>query len=73
MSTRKLRKKYLFGKRIISRLFTPFNILNRTPKRNLTRNLRATLPINELKYNPPTEGCPSLNLQMSKPHRFITI
>lgn len=65
MSTRKLKKKSLFGKRI-SRLFTPLNILNRKSKCHLTRNLRATLSTNELKYNPPTEGCPRSNLHRRK-------
>ena len=42
--------------------FTPLNIYNGTPGGRLNRDLRATLPINELKGNPLSEGCPILNL-----------
>ena len=37
-----------------------------TPEGRLTRYLRTTLPINQLKGNPPTEVCPILNV-----HRCI--
>ncbi len=43
-------------------MFTPLNIYNGTPGGRLNRDLMATLPINELKGNPPIEGCPILNL-----------
>ena len=33
----------------------------------LNRDLRATLPINELKGNPLSEGCPISNLHRCKP------
>jgi hypothetical protein len=46
--------------------FTPLNIYNGTPGGRLNRDLRATLPINELKGNPPAEGCPILNLHRCK-------
>jgi len=46
--------------------FTPLKIYNGTPEGRLNRDLRATLPINELKGKPPTEVCPILNL-----HRCI--
>jgi hypothetical protein len=46
--------------------FTPLNIYNGTPRGRLNRDLRATLPINELKGNPPMEGCPILNLHRCK-------
>ena len=46
--------------------FTPLNIYNGTPGGRLNRDLRATLPINELKGNPPSEGCPILNLHRCK-------
>jgi hypothetical protein len=45
---------------------TPLNIYNGTPRGRLNRDLRATLPINELKGNPPIEGCPILNLHRCK-------
>jgi len=45
---------------------TPLNIYNGTPIGRLNRDLRATLPINELKGNPPIEGCPILNLHRCK-------
>jgi hypothetical protein len=47
--------------------YKPLNIYNGTPGRRLNRDLRATLPINELKDNPPSEGCPILNLHRCKP------
>ena len=50
----------------ISEFFTPLNIYNGTPGGRLNRDLRATLPINELKGNPPSEGCPILNLHRCK-------
>ena len=56
-------KKYEFCKS-----FTPLNIYNGTPGGRLNRDLRATLPINELKGNPPYEGCTILNL-----HRCILV
>lgn len=46
--------------------FTPLNILIGTPFGRLTRDLRAMLPINELKGNPPMEDCSISNL-----HRYI--
>jgi hypothetical protein len=46
--------------------YTPLNIYNGTPGGRLNRDLRATLPINELKGNPPIEGCPILNLHRCK-------
>jgi hypothetical protein len=46
--------------------FTPLNIYNGTPEGRLNRDLRATLPINELKGNPPSVDCPILNLQGCK-------
>ena len=66
-----MREAYLFytnlhDKKHIS--FTPLNIYNGTPAGRLNRDLRATLPINELKGNPPIEGCPILNL-----HRCISL
>jgi hypothetical protein len=54
-------------KRILH-IFTPLNIYNGTPGGRLNRDLRATLPINELKGNPPSEGCPILNLHRCKHH-----
>jgi len=41
--------------------FTPLKIYNETPEWRLNRDLRATLPINELKGKPPTEVCPILH------------
>ena len=38
-------------------VFTPLNISIGTPEWRLARDLRATLPINELKDNPPEEDC----------------
>jgi hypothetical protein len=46
--------------------FTPLNIYNGTPIGCLNRDLRATLPINELKGNPLMEDCPILNLHRCK-------
>ena len=46
--------------------FTPLKIYNGTPLGSLNRDLRATLPINELKDKPPTEVCPILNLHRCK-------
>jgi hypothetical protein len=46
--------------------FTPLKIYNGTPEGRLNRDLRATLPINELKGKPPTEDCPILNLHRCK-------
>ena len=46
--------------------FTPLNIYNGTPSGRLNRDLRATLPINELKGNPLSEGSPILNLHRCK-------
>jgi len=46
--------------------FTPLKIYNGTPFGRLNRDLRATLPINELKGKPPTEVCPILNLHRCK-------
>jgi hypothetical protein len=37
---------------------------------NLNRDLRATLPINELKGKPPTEVCPILNIHRCKDNRL---
>ena len=42
--------------------FTPLNIYNGTPKGRLTRDLRATLPINQLKCKPHVAVCSILNL-----------
>ena len=42
--------------------FPHLNIYNGTPSGRLNRDLRATLPINELKGNPLSEGSPILNL-----------
>jgi hypothetical protein len=69
MSYNQMREAYLFytnlhDKKHIS--FTPLNIYNGTPAGRLNRDLRATLPINELKGNPPIEGCPILNLHRCK-------
>jgi len=65
--------------------FTPFNISNAeyivcvqfytledlkwNALRRSTRNSRKTLPINELKGNPPKEDCPILNLHRCKIQR----
>jgi hypothetical protein len=49
-----------------TQLYTPLNIYNGTPFWRLNRDLRATLPINELQGNPPSEGCPILNLHRCK-------
>ena len=46
--------------------FTPLKIYNGTPFGRPTRDSRATLPINELKVNPPMADCPILNLQGCK-------
>ena len=46
--------------------FTPLNISNGTPSGRHSRDLRATLPINELKGNPPAEDCPISNLHRCK-------
>ena len=48
-------------------IFTPLNISNGTPSGRHSRDLRATLPINELKGNPLAEDCPISNL-----HRCIS-
>jgi hypothetical protein len=47
-------------------LFTPLNISNGTPGGRHSKDLRATLPINELKGNPPVEDCPISNLHRCK-------
>ena len=47
-------------------IYTPLKIYNETPEWRLNRDLRATLPINELKGKPPTEVCPILNLHRCK-------
>jgi len=46
--------------------FTPLKIYNGTPKGRPTRDSRATLPINELKGNPPMADCPISNLHRCK-------
>jgi len=46
--------------------FTPLKIYNGTPFGRRNRDLRATLPINELQGNPPMEGCSILNLHRCK-------
>ena len=46
--------------------FTPLNILNGTPVGRLTRDLKATLPTNELKGNSPMEDCSISNLHRCK-------
>jgi len=51
--------------------FTPLKIYNGTPKGRLNRDLRETLPINELKGKPPTEVCPILNLHRCKITLFV--
>ena len=45
-------------------MFTPLNIYNGTTGGRLNRDLRATLPINELKGNPPSEGCLLIHLSV---------
>jgi hypothetical protein len=57
--------------KLIQLLFTPLNIYNGTPGGRLNRDLRATLPINELKGNPPMEGCPILNLHRCKKNESL--
>ena len=42
--------------------FTPLKIYNVTPDGRLNRDLRATLPINQLKGKPPVAVCPILHL-----------
>ena len=46
--------------------FTPLKIYNGTLEERLNRDLRETLPINELKGKSPTEICPILNLHRCK-------
>ena len=48
---------------------TPLNIYNGTPGGSLNRDLRATLPINELKGNPPSK----LNLHRCKWCKVFTM
>ena len=45
-------------------MFPPLNIYNGTPRGRLNRDLRATLPINELKGNPLMEGCLLIHLSV---------
>lgn len=47
--------------------YKPLNICNGTPEERPTRDSRVTLPINELKGNPPTADCPISNLHRCKP------
>ena len=47
---------------LVNNFFTPLKIYNGTPNRRPTRDSRATLPINELKGNPPSVDCPISNL-----------
>jgi hypothetical protein len=54
-------------------VFTPLNIYNETPEGRPNRDLRATLPINELKGKPPTEVCPILNLHRCKERDFSKV
>ena len=51
---------------VIYEKFTPLNISNETPGGRHSRDVRATLPINELKGNPPQEDCPISNLHRCK-------
>jgi len=46
--------------------YKPLKIYNGTPEGCLNRDLRETLPINELKGKPPMELCPILNLHQYK-------
>jgi len=46
--------------------FTTLKIYNGTPKGRPIKVSRATLPINELKGNPPTTDCPISNLHRCK-------
>jgi len=48
-------------------VFTPLKISNGTPFGRLARYLKATLPINQLKGNPPLEDCPISNVHRCKP------
>jgi hypothetical protein len=48
---------------LCQRRFTPLKIYNGTPEGRINRDLRETLPINELKGKPPMEVCTILNLQ----------
>jgi hypothetical protein len=52
---------------------TPLKIYNETPEGRPNRDLRATLPINELKGKPPTEVCPILNLHRCKQVLYIIL
>ena len=72
----------VFGKMSVSQLksnnlntknITPLKIYNGTPEGRVNRDLRATLPINELKGKPPTEVCPILNLHRCKPTYRLSI
>jgi len=47
---------------------TPLKIYNGTPDGRLNRDLRATLPINQLKGKPPVAVCPILHLFLFKTH-----
>jgi hypothetical protein len=42
--------------------FTPLNIINRTPEGRPVQCSRATLPVNQLKGNPPSVDCPISNV-----------
>jgi hypothetical protein len=50
--------------------FTPLKIYNGTPDGRLNRDLRATLPINQLKGKPPRAVCPILNVHRCKPNEI---
>jgi len=51
--------------------FTPLKIYNGTPEGCLTRDSRATLPINELYQAPIKDGRPDSNLHRCKPTEII--
>ena len=46
--------------------FTPLNNYNGTPFGRLNRDLRATLPIDQLKGKPQVAVCPILNVHRCK-------
>jgi hypothetical protein len=54
-------------------VITPLNNYNGTPKGRLNRDLRATLPINELKGKPLEAVCPILNVYRCKLYKFFLV